>query len=114
MSGHLRADCCCHVFSPACPVDCLRVVLGTATFHALMRAEWASFTRPATVGQVLDLWRAGRLGLGAGLGPRRLGEIEAGLVLAGFALTDDTPPARGRPPAAASPVCSSDEEDPSC
>jgi hypothetical protein len=114
MSGHLPADCCCHVFTRACPVDCLRVVLGTATFHALARADRAPFARPDTAGQVLDLWRAGQLGLAAGLGPRRLGEIEVGLVLAGFALTDDTPPARGLPPATGGPACSSDEEDPSC
>jgi hypothetical protein len=115
MSGHLPADCCCHVFTRTCPIDCLRVVLGTATFNALARAECASFSPPAMVGQVLDLWRAGQLGLAAGLGPRRLGEIEAGLVLAGFALTDDTPPARGLPPAAGGPACPSDEkEEPSC
>jgi hypothetical protein len=91
MSGHLPAQCCCHVFTPACPVDCLRVVLGRATFHALALAELAPFARRATVGQVLDLWRAGRLGLAARLGPRRLGEIEAGLVLAGLTLTGDSP-----------------------
>jgi hypothetical protein len=114
MSGHLPADCCCHVFSRACPVDCLRVVLGTATFHALARAECASFTRPATVGHVLDLWQGGRLGLAAGIGPRRLGEIEAGLVLAGFVLTDDTESAPSPPPSRG--ACASDDlwENPSC
>jgi hypothetical protein len=78
------------VFTRACPIDCLRVVLGTATFHALAQAERAPFGPPSTVGQVLDLWRAGRLGHAAGLGPRRLGEIKSGLVLADFALTDVT------------------------
>lgn len=115
MSDHLPAHCCCHVFTPACPIDCLRVVLGTAAFHALARADRAPFARPTTVGQVLNLWRAGRLGLAAGLGPRRLGEIEVGLVLAGFALSDATPPAQGLPPAPGNgPACSSGEEKPSC
>jgi len=115
MTDHLPAQCCGHVFTRACPIDCLRVVLGTATFHALARAERAPFPRPATVGQVLDLWRAGQLGLAAGLGPRRLGEIEAGLVLAGFALTDASPPAQGLSPApGAGPACPNEEERPSC
>jgi hypothetical protein len=61
-------------------------VLCTATFHVLARAEDAPFDPPATVGQVVDLWRAGRLGLITGLGRRRLGEIDAALVVAGFAL----------------------------
>jgi hypothetical protein len=99
MSGHLPADCCRHVFTRACPIDCLRVVLGTATFHALARAEGAPFRPPATAGQVLELLHAGRLGLAAGLGPRRLGEIQAALVLAGFPLGDAARPARGVPPA---------------
>jgi hypothetical protein len=99
MTDHLPAHCCCHVFTRGCPVDCLQVVLSTATFHALARAERAPFARPATVGQVLDLWLTGRLRLAAGLGPRRLGEIEAGLVLAGFALTIANPSAQGLPPA---------------
>lgn len=101
VSDHLPAHCCCHIFTPACPVDCLKVVLGTATFNALARAERAPFDPPATVGRVLGLLRAGRLGLAAGLGPRRLGEIQAGLVLAGLVISDATPPAKGRPPRAA-------------
>jgi hypothetical protein len=100
MSGHLPADCCRHVFTDACPVECLRAVLGTATFHALARAESAPFSPPATAGQVLELWRAGRLGLAAGLGPRRLGEIHAGLVLAGFSLPEAARPAQDLPPEA--------------
>ncbi len=115
MSDHLPVDCCCHVFTRACPIDCLRGILGTAAFHALARAERAPFARPSTVGQVLDHWRAGRLGLAAGLGPRRLGEIEAGLVLAGFALTDASSLAQGPPPASGTGhACPSDEEKPSC
>ena len=98
MNDHLPAHCCCHVLTRDCPVDCLRTVLSTAAFHFLARAEQAPFPSPVTIGQVVDLWQAGQLGLAAGLGPRRLGEIEAGLVLAGFPLT----PAHGRP---AGPGC---------
>ena len=115
MTDHLLAQCCYHVLTRACPIDCLRVVLGTATFHALARAERAPFPRPATVGQVVDLWRAGQLGLAIGLGPRRLGEIEAGLVLAGFALTDPSPPAQGLPAAPSHGSARPNEEErPSC
>jgi hypothetical protein len=115
VNDHLPAQCCCHVFTRACPIDCLRVVLGTAAFHTLARAERAPFARPATVGQVLDLLCAGRLSLAAGLGPRRLGEIEAGQVLAGFVLSDTTAPAQGLGPVPGDgPACSSDEEKPPC
>lgn len=84
---HLPARCCCHVFTPACPIDCLSAVLSRATFHVLARAERAPFDPPATVGQVLDLCRTDRLGLAVGLGPRRLSEIKAALVLAGLPLS---------------------------
>jgi hypothetical protein len=102
VSDHPSPNCCRHVFSSACPVDCLRAVLGTAAFHALTRAEHAPFSPPATVGQVVELLRAGRLGLAFGLGPRRLGEIQAALVLAGFAVSDITVPVRELPPGAGS------------
>lgn len=115
MNDHLPAYCCRHVFTAACPIDCLRVVLSTAAFHVLARAEGAPFPPPVTVEEVLGLRRAGQLSLVAGLGPRRLGEIEAGLVLAGFALGDATPPARDLPPAPSSGSGrSSDKEEPSC
>ncbi len=74
---HPVARCCCHVFTPACPVDCLAAVMSTATFHALARAGGAPFDPPATAGHVLALRQAGRLGMVAGIGRRRLGEIVA-------------------------------------
>lgn len=83
--------CCSHVLNETCSVDCLRAVLCTATFHVLARAERAPFNPPTTVGQVVELWRAGRLGLIAGLGRRRLGEIETALVVAGFSFRDTRP-----------------------
>jgi anti-sigma regulatory factor (Ser/Thr protein kinase) len=100
-AAHPAARCCCHVFTPACPVDCLAVVLSTATFHALVRAERAPFAPPSTVGQVLELRRAGQLGQAAGLGRRRLGEIDAALVLSGLALGDAVRSGRRLPVAAA-------------
>jgi Histidine kinase-like ATPase domain len=75
--AHPAAHCCCHLFTPTCPVDCLAAVLSTATFHALARADGAPFEPPATVGQVLELRRTGQLSKAAGLGRRRLGEIDA-------------------------------------
>jgi hypothetical protein len=98
MRDHWPSDCCQHVFTSSCPVDCLRAVLCTATLHALIRAERAPFSSPATVGHVLDLLREERLGLAAGLGPRRIGEIRAGLVLAGLDITGCAPPANSRRP----------------
>src|SRR5436309_8073 len=95
---HLPARCCCHVLTAACPVDCLEVVLSTATFHTLVRAYNAPFDPPATVGQVLELLRARRLGQAFGIGPRRLGEIRAALVLAGLVVGEDTPATPGQPP----------------
>lgn len=89
--AHPPARCCRHVFTPACPIDCLAVVLSTATFHALARAHSAPFDPPTTVGQVLELRRASRLRLVGGLGRRRLGEIDVALVMAGFALGGPTP-----------------------
>jgi hypothetical protein len=113
VGDHPPPDCCRHVFSSACPVDCLRVVLGTAAFHALARADRAPFGPPATAGQVVELFRTGQLGLAFGLGPRRLGETQAALVLAGFAVSDVTMPARGLPPGAGGgPAgCSDQKED---
>jgi hypothetical protein len=89
--GHASVGCCSHVLTGACQVDCLRAVLCTATFHVLARAEGAPFDPPATVGQVVDLWRAGRLGLVTGLGRRRLSEIDVALVVAGFSFHDVRP-----------------------
>jgi hypothetical protein len=114
-ADHLPARCCRHVFTAACPIDCLAAVLSTVTFHTLARAERAPFDPPATVGQVLELLRVGRLGLAFGLGPRRLGEIRAGLVLAGLVLSEDAPPSAGPPSQSGSPVRFREEgESPPC
>ncbi len=83
MSDHLPARCCRHVFTPACPIDCLQAVLSMATFNTPTRTEGAPFDPPPNIGQVIALLQHKRLSHAAGLGPRRLGEIQAGLVLAG-------------------------------
>lgn len=85
MSGHPPAGCCCHVFTRICLARRVRAVLSMAPLGALARSERAAFDPPALAGQFLDLWRARRLGMAAGLCPRPLGEIESGLVVAGFA-----------------------------
>jgi hypothetical protein len=73
-----------HVITPECPVDCLQVVLSRTAFSFLARAYDAPFDPPQTVGDVLKLRREQRLGQISGLGRRRIGEIEVGLIFAGF------------------------------
>jgi len=51
---------------------------------------------PATVGDVVRLYRQSRLGEIAGLGARSITEIEAGLVFAGLLLDGSTPALRLR------------------
>ena len=112
MKDHAPAHCCHHVFSPACPIDCLQTVLSKATFNTLARAEGALSDPSATVGQVIALLRQNRLSQAAGLEPRRLGEIQAGLSLAGLVIGDVTLPGNGSAPdrPGSSPLCPSDEE----
>jgi hypothetical protein len=112
MNDHVPARCCRHVFTPACPIDCVQAVLSMATFNTLARAEGAPFDSPPTVGQVIALLRQKRLNQATRLGPRRLGEIQAGLVVAGLVIGDVTLPENGRAPdtPGSSPVCSSDEK----
>jgi len=81
-----------HAITPECPVDCLTAVLSLKTFNPLARAYDAPFDPPETVGDVLTLRREQQLGKITGLGRRRIGEIEVGLVLAGFS-SEHTPSA---------------------
>jgi hypothetical protein len=71
-----------------CPVECLLSVLSVASFNPLMHACDAPFDPPRTVGDVLDLYTRHELRKIRGLGPRRISEIEAALVLAGLDLTE--------------------------
>lgn len=91
MIDHLPTTCCCRTFTPACPIDCLQTIMSKAAFNPLARADGAPFDPRTTVGQVVELLRQGRLGQAAWLGPRRLGETEAGLVLAELAISNGTP-----------------------
>jgi hypothetical protein len=71
-----------------CPVDCLRTVLSSAVFNLLARGYGAPFDSPRTVGDVIELYQQHRLGQIGGLGPRRIGEIEVGLIYVGLILDD--------------------------
>jgi hypothetical protein len=86
--------------SPDCPVECLLVVLSRMSFNRLARAERAPFPPPHTVGDVMSLYARGDLRRIGGLGPRRLSEIEAGMVLAGLNLGQCFKPPAGAEEAA--------------
>jgi len=77
-----------------CPVECLQAVLSQSPYRALYRAQGAGFPPPLTVGDVIRLYARRDLGDIRGLGPRRILEIEAALVLAGFDLSDHQLPPR--------------------
>jgi hypothetical protein len=80
-----------HTITPGCPIDCLKAVLSGMAFNRLARAYLAPFDPPATVGDVVKLYREHRLGEISGLGRRRIGEIEVGLVVAGFVASEHNP-----------------------
>jgi hypothetical protein len=69
-----------------CLVECLLTVLSRSSFNPLARAYDAPFAEPRTVGDVLTLRARGQLREIHGLGPRRVSEVEAALVLAGLNL----------------------------
>jgi hypothetical protein len=84
--------------TPDCPVECLLTVLSMNSFNPLTRADDAPFAEPRTVGDVVDLYTRSQLRKIRGLGPRRVSEIEAALVLAGLNLADHhKQPRAGRP-----------------
>jgi len=86
--------------SPGCPVECLLTVLSLSSFNPLTRADGAPFGEPSTVGDVVTLLARRQLRKIRGLGPRRISEIEAALVLAGLDLTAiQERPAGGEGPA---------------
>ena len=68
--------------TPECPVECLLTVLSLNSFNPLTRA----YDAPRTVGDVMDLCTRRQLRKIRGVGPRRVSEIEAALVLAGLNL----------------------------
>jgi hypothetical protein len=77
--------------TPDCPVECLLTVLSLKSFNPLTRACDAPFAEPRTVGDVMDLYARRQLRKIRGLGPRRVSEIEAALVLAGLDLAGQRP-----------------------
>lgn len=85
--------CHSHTITPACPIECLRPTLSARTYTPLTQARGAPFDRPRAVADVITLWRTGTLDQIWGLGPRRIGEIEAALVFAGLSRDHDAPPA---------------------
>jgi hypothetical protein len=74
--------------TPECPVECLLTVLSLNSFNPLTRAYDAPFDEPRTVADVMDLCTRRELRKIRGVGPRRVSEIEAALVLAGLNLAD--------------------------
>ena len=72
--------------TPECPVECLLTVLSLNSFNPLTRAYDAPFAEHRTVGDVMDLYTRRQLRKIRGVGPRRVSEIEAALVLAGLNL----------------------------
>ena len=84
--------------TPDCPVECLLTVLSLKSFNPLTRAYDAPFAEPRTVGDVMDLYTRRQLRKIRGIGPRRVSEIEAALVLAGLNLAGHQQrPRAGRP-----------------
>ncbi len=73
-----------HAITPACPIECLKLVLSARAYNPLTQACGASFDRPDTVADVITLLRTRQLDQIWGLGPRRIGEIEVALVFVGL------------------------------
>jgi hypothetical protein len=74
-TGPIKADC---------PVECLRGVLSAKAFMPLSRAFMAAAEPPRTVGEAARLCEQGKLAEIRGLGPRRIGEIQLCLIVAGL------------------------------
>jgi len=86
-----------HLVTADCPVDCLAALLPSRVVGRLARADGrrgelvASCGAPVTVGDVVRLYRQGRLGEIGGLGPLSIKEIGLALVSHGLAGADEDP-----------------------
>ncbi len=84
-----------HPITADCPVDCLARLLSSRVFGRLARAEGrhgepvASCGPPATVGDVVRLYRQGRLGEISGLGAMSVREVGLSLVSHGLVAAGD-------------------------
>jgi hypothetical protein len=84
-----------HLVTADCPVDCLAPLLGSHVVGRLARADGrrgeavASCGAPATVGDVVRLYRQGRLREIGGLGPLSIREIGLALVSHGLVAAED-------------------------
>jgi hypothetical protein len=84
-----------HLVTADCPVDCLAPLLGSRVLGRLARADGrrgepvASCGVPATVGDVVRLYRQGRLGEIGGLGPLGIAEIGQALMSHGLVAAED-------------------------
>jgi hypothetical protein len=83
LAGHMRDDHADSVTAD-CPVRCLRAVVSAHAFEPLRLACLSWSDPPRTVGDVARLHEQGRLSEIRNLGPRRIGEIEMCLILAGL------------------------------
>jgi hypothetical protein len=87
--------CSRHLVAADCPVECLAPLLRSRVFGRLARADGrhgegvASCGVPATVGDVVRLYRQGRLGEIGGLGTLSIQEIGLALVSHGLVAAED-------------------------
>jgi hypothetical protein len=87
--------CARHLVTADCPMECLAPLLGPRVAGRLARAEGrggepvASCGVPVTVGDVVRLYRQGRLGEIGGLGPLSIREIGLALVSGGLVAAED-------------------------
>jgi len=94
--AHDRRD---HQLTAGCPLACLASQLSAQAYQPLRRELPWLLSRPVTVGDVAGLHQRRQLRHIRRLGPRRTGEIELALILAGLLTPSGDPPGprAGRP-----------------
>jgi len=81
-----------HVITAGCPLDCLAPQLSAMAFGPLRHELPWLLKRPVTVGDVVQMYLRRQLKHVRHLGPRRIGEIELVLTLAGLIAPPYDPP----------------------